>query len=67
MADQANDYTFQFLNCRNISAPEDEANGRKVYSGHAPATAVLGRLQASRYPRSPQLWLSRLSRQEGWA
>ena len=42
MADQANDYTFQFLNCRNISAPEDEANGRKVYSGHAPATAVLG-------------------------
>jgi len=41
MASKASDYTFQFLSCRNISAPEDEANGRKVYSGHAPATAVL--------------------------
>lgn len=41
MANSANEYLFQFLNCRNISAPEDEANGRKVYSGHAPATAVL--------------------------
>ena len=41
MASHAKNYAFKFLTCRNISAPEDEANGRKVYSGHAPATAVL--------------------------
>lgn len=41
MANSANEYLFQFLSCRNISAPEDEASSRKVYSGHAPATAVL--------------------------
>lgn len=41
MASHAKNYAFNFLTCRHISAPEDEANGRKVYSGHAPATAVL--------------------------
>ncbi len=34
-------YEFHYLSCRNISAPEDERAGRKVYSGHAPATAFL--------------------------
>jgi hypothetical protein len=32
---------FPFITCRNISAPEDDAAGRKVYSGHAPASSVL--------------------------
>lgn len=34
-------FEFPYLTCRNISAPEDEAAGRKVYSGHAPASSVL--------------------------
>ena len=34
-------FTFPYLTCRNISAPEDEAAGRKVYAGHAPASSVL--------------------------
>lgn len=34
-------FSFPYLNCRNISAPEDEAVGRKVYTGHAPASSVL--------------------------
>ena len=34
-------YIFRYLSCRNISAPEDERSGRKVYSGHAPASSVL--------------------------
>lgn len=38
---QANEYVFRYLSCRNISAPEDEASGRKIYSGHAPTTSVL--------------------------
>lgn len=41
MAHSANDYAFPYLTCRNISAPEDHASDRKVYSGHAPATSVL--------------------------
>src|SRR6516165_4318480 len=32
---------FPYVTCRNISAPEDDAAGRKVYSGHAPASSVL--------------------------
>jgi hypothetical protein len=32
---------FPYTTCINISAPEDEAAGRKVYSGHAPASSVL--------------------------
>jgi hypothetical protein len=34
-------YKFEYLNCRNISSPEDEAAGRKVYSGHVPTSSVL--------------------------
>jgi hypothetical protein len=32
---------FPYITCRNISAPEDDAAGRKVYSGHAPGSSVL--------------------------
>ena len=39
--DSSNTYVFHYLNCRNISAPEDEAQNRKIYSGHAPTSAVL--------------------------
>jgi len=38
---KAQGYVFSYLTCRNISAPEDSAAGRKVYSGHAPASSVL--------------------------
>lgn len=41
MANPASDYLFPYITCRNISAPEDEAAGRKVYSGHAPTSSVL--------------------------
>ncbi len=34
--------TFPFHSFRNISCPEDVENGRKVFSGHAPANSVLG-------------------------
>jgi len=34
-------FDFPYITCRNISAPEDDAAGRKVYSGHAPASSVL--------------------------
>lgn len=34
-------YKFKFHKCRNISSPEDEAAGRRVYSGSAPATSIL--------------------------
>jgi hypothetical protein len=34
-------FDFPYITCRNISAPEDESAGRKVYSGHAPASSVL--------------------------
>ena len=34
-------YAFRYHTCRNISGPEDDAEGRKVYSGHAPSTSVL--------------------------
>lgn len=34
-------YAFHYTVCRNISAPEDEREGRKVYSGQAPASSVL--------------------------
>ncbi|MCO6050618.1 AIPR family protein [Mesorhizobium sp. RP14(2022)] len=41
-ASQQNDtFVLSYNSCRNISAPEDDAAGRKVYSGHAPATSVL--------------------------
>jgi hypothetical protein len=32
---------FPYINCRNISDPEDELAGRRVYSGKAPASSVL--------------------------
>lgn len=34
-------YTLAYTNCRNISASEDEAAGRKVYVGQAPTSSVL--------------------------
>jgi hypothetical protein len=34
-------YSFRYISCRNISSPEDERAGRKVYAGHAPASSVL--------------------------
>ena len=38
---KAKAYLFRYITCRNISAPEDDQQGRKVYSGHAPTSAVL--------------------------
>ena len=38
---KAKDYLFRYVTCRNISAPEDEEQGRKIYSGHAPTSSVL--------------------------
>ena len=37
----ANSYAFPYSVCRNISSPDDDAAGRKIYSGHAPAGSVL--------------------------
>ncbi|MCI1730511.1 MAG: AIPR family protein [Chiayiivirga sp.] len=37
----AKPFAFRYLSCRNISSPEDESAGRKVYSGHCPASSVL--------------------------
>jgi hypothetical protein len=37
----AKTYAFRYLSCRNISAPEDEKAGRRVYCGHAPSSSVL--------------------------
>ncbi|WP_242116156.1 AIPR family protein [Sphingomonas lacusdianchii] len=34
-------FAFAYRVCRNISSPEDEAAGRRVYSGQAAASAVL--------------------------
>ena len=34
-------FEFPYITCTNISAPEDDAAGREVYSGHAPASSVL--------------------------
>jgi AIPR protein len=34
-------FEFPYITCRNISAPEDDTAGRKVYSGHAPGSSVL--------------------------
>lgn len=42
MTTLSSEYTFPFYKCRNISSPEDEAAGRRVYSGSAPATSILG-------------------------
>jgi hypothetical protein len=38
---KAKEYLFRYTTCRNISAPEDDREGRKVYSGHAPTSSVL--------------------------
>lgn len=35
-------YRFPFHKCRNISSPEDDAVGRRVYSGSAPVSSILG-------------------------
>ena len=37
----ASAFEFPYITCRNISAPEDDAAGRKVYCGQAPASSVL--------------------------
>jgi AIPR protein len=34
-------FVLKYHTCRNITAPEDDAQDRKIYSGHAPVTAVL--------------------------
>jgi AIPR protein len=34
-------FEFPYITCRNISAPEDDAAGRKIYTGHAPGSSVL--------------------------
>jgi hypothetical protein len=34
-------YLFPFYNVRHISCPEDLENGRKVYIGHAPISAII--------------------------
>jgi hypothetical protein len=39
---KAKEYLFRYTTCRNISAPEDDKQGRKIYSGHAPTSSVLG-------------------------
>jgi hypothetical protein len=36
------DFSFAFHKCRNISSPEDDAAGRRVYAGSAPARSILG-------------------------
>lgn len=36
-----NSLTLPFFCLRNISAPEDTANGRKIFSGHMPLEAIL--------------------------
>ena len=38
---RADDYVFPYITCRNISGPEDDEAGRKVYAGHAPSSSVL--------------------------
>jgi len=40
-ARRASTFDFPYITCRNISGPEDEAAGRKVYAGHVPASSVL--------------------------
>ncbi len=37
----ADEYRLPYINCRNITASEDESEGRKVYVGHVRASAVL--------------------------
>lgn len=36
------EYRFTFHKCRNISSPEDDSAGRRVYSGSAPVSSILG-------------------------
>jgi hypothetical protein len=35
-------YSFKFHSLRNISCPEDTQNDRKIYSGQAPVSSILG-------------------------
>ena len=35
-------YQFPYHSCRNITSPEDDQAGRKVYSGTAPSSSILG-------------------------
>ncbi|MEO0713119.1 MAG: AIPR family protein [Pseudomonadota bacterium] len=41
-AQSSEPYYFTFHKCRNISSPEDDAAGRRVYSGSAPASSIIG-------------------------
>lgn len=41
-AQSSENYPFTFHKCRNISSPEDDSAGRKVYSGSAPVSSILG-------------------------
>lgn len=40
-APRASNFELPYITCRNISGPEDEEAGRKVYAGHAPTSSVL--------------------------
>jgi len=40
-APRASNFELPYITCRNISGPEDEAAGRKIYAGHAPTSSVL--------------------------
>lgn len=43
MSTQSGDpYPFAFHKCRNISSPEDDLAKRRVYSGSAPVSSILG-------------------------
>lgn len=35
-------FRLPYITCRNITAPEDQTDGRRVYTGHLKASAVLG-------------------------
>lgn len=41
-AQSSEQYRFTFHKCRNISSPEDDSAGRKVYSGSAPVSSIIG-------------------------
>ena len=41
-APQSNDFLLQYYSLRNISCPEDSNSKRKVLTGHAPITSILG-------------------------
>lgn len=40
-AESSDTYNFTYHKCRNISSPEDEAAGRRVFAGCAPSSSIL--------------------------